>query len=502
MDKKKGILNVAVSLAFKVFLLVGSIAVKRFVIQYLGNDINGLNSLYLSIVGMLAVAELGVGEAITFCMYRPIIENDRNKVSALYMLLKRIYMIIFMIIMVCGICTMPFLKCLARGYDNSENLYLTFAVMLVSSAMTYLFGAKTSLINAYKNNYITTAITSTGMLLQYFLQIATVLLTNSFLGYLCCRIVAATFQWIATEMVVWKKYSHIVSNRQMLDESTRKLVTKNTKALFMHRIGTMLVSTADNTIISAYIGIEILGKYSNYTTIMNSMTQILLLCFTPLTAVIGEACVTRSGKQINSYFNFFHGFNFLLGMVFFLGYYAVIDDLIGVLFGLGLTLDSMTLRIIVINYFIQFLRKSVLLFRDSSGTFYNDRWKPLFEGILNIILSIWLVNNMGIGGVLLATIITNLTICCVVEPLILHKHVFHTSVVHFYIKNYSYIALFVCGLFVFDAFKIEIPGVWESLLANGFVSVGISLVFSVIILSINKDFVYYMKTTITDFFRK
>lgn len=497
MDKKKGILNIAVSLAFKIFLLFGSIAVKRFVIQYLGNDINGLNSLYLSIVGMLAVAELGVGEAVTFCMYKPIVEGDGDQISALYRLLKRIYLAIFAIIMICGICIMPFLKDLAKGYDNSENLYVTFGIMLVSCALTYLFGAKTSLINAYKNNYITTTITSSGMLLQYLLQIVTVLLTNSFLGYLCCRLVAVIVQWIATEIVVKKKYARIISNPQTLGKGAKSQVVKNTKALFMHRIGTVLVSTADNTIISAYIGIEILGKYSNYTTIMQSMTQILLLCFTPLTSVIGQACVTRDAKQINSYFNFFHGFNFFLGMVFFLGYYAIIDNLIGILFGVGLALDGVTVRVIVINYFIQFMRKSVLLFRDSSGTFYNDRWKPLFEGIVNIVLSIWFVNNFGIAGVLVATIITNLTICCIVEPFVLHKHVFHTSGLKFYIKNYLYIAFFICELYVFDAVRLEVSHIWGELLANGTLSVLISLIFSVIILGANKDFVHYTKRLLT-----
>ena len=502
MDKKKGIRNILVSLGFKIFLLIGSIIVKRFVIQYLGNDINGLNSLYLSIVGMLAVAELGVGEAITFCMYKPIVEGDAQKVSALYRLMKKIYLIIFAVIMVCGLCVMPFLKTLAKDYTSTESLYLTFVVMLISSAATYLFGAKTSLINAHKNNDVTTTILSTGTLLQYGLQIASILLTNSFLGYLCCRVVAVALQWIVTELVAKKKYGSIISGREKIDDETRRTVVKNTKAMFMHRVGTMLVSTADSTIISAYIGVVVLGKYSNYTTIMSSMTQILMLCFTPLTAVIGQACVSKDSKRVNSYFGFFHGFNFLLGMVFFLGYYAVIDNLIGILFGGGLTLDTATVRIITINYFIQFMRKSALLFRDSTGTFYNDRWKPLAEGIVNIVLSIWFVNRFGVGGVLIATIITNLTICCVVEPYVLHKHVFHAPAWKFYLKNYFYIALFVGCVFLFDLVRLPMENAWADFFANGMLSVAISCVICLVILYINRDFKHHAKNLLKDFTRK
>ena len=94
MDKVKSLLNVFVSIAFKVVLLVGSILVRRFIIQYIGNEVNGLNSLYTSIIGFLSVAELGVGSAITFCMYRPIVNGEDQKVAALYRLFTALYLIV------------------------------------------------------------------------------------------------------------------------------------------------------------------------------------------------------------------------------------------------------------------------------------------------------------------------------------------------------------------------------------------------------------------------
>ena len=99
MDKKKGILNVAISIFFRVFILIGALLVRRFLIKYIGNEVNGLNSLYTSILGFLAVAELGVGSAITFCMYKPIVEGDTDKVSALYHLFTKLYLIIGAIIL-------------------------------------------------------------------------------------------------------------------------------------------------------------------------------------------------------------------------------------------------------------------------------------------------------------------------------------------------------------------------------------------------------------------
>ena len=118
MDKKKGLLNVSVSIGFKVLLLAINIVSRRFLIQYVGNEVNGLNSLYLSILDFLSIAELGVGSAITFCMYKPIVAGDTNKVSALYGLFTKLYILVGCIIFVCGCALMPVLPYLAKDYER------------------------------------------------------------------------------------------------------------------------------------------------------------------------------------------------------------------------------------------------------------------------------------------------------------------------------------------------------------------------------------------------
>ena len=256
MDKNKGILNISISIVFKLVLLIANILVRRFLIKYIGNEINGLNSLYISVLDFLSVAELGVGSAITFCMYKPIVDGDNDKVSSLYRLFTKLYLIIGAIILVGGCAVMPALPYLAKDYQNVDaNLYLTFGLMLASVVLSYTFSSKTSLINAYKNNYITTTISSGGLLLQCVLQIVVLILTGSFVWFLVCRIIAVVLQWVVTEIITKFKYKDIVRNKQQVDAETKKEVTKNVKAIFMHKIGSMLVNTADSIIISTFIGI-------------------------------------------------------------------------------------------------------------------------------------------------------------------------------------------------------------------------------------------------------
>lgn len=506
MDKKKGLLNVSVSIGFKVLLLAINIVSRRFLIQYVGNEVNGLNSLYLSILDFLSVAELGVGSAITFCMYKPIVAGDTNKVSALYGLFTKLYILVGCIIFVCGCALMPVLPYLAKDYEKANvNLYLTYFVMLISVVLSYFFSAKSSLINAYKNNYITTIISSSGMLLQCCLQIAVLIFTKSFFWYLFCRVISIMLQWLVTEIIARNKYPMIIRNKQKIDSETKQEVTKNIKAMFMHRIGGVLVNAADSIIISAFIGVVILGKYSNYTTIVTAMMGILILCFTPLTSVIGHMTVEEDKITVRKYYNFFHTFNFILGIIFFLGYYAVIDDLI-LLFFAGNTENDLIMAksvsfIITLNYFIQFMRQATTLFRDATGTFYYDRWKPLFEGLLNIVLSISFVylfgyffgDDLAVVGVIAATIITNLAICHIVEPYVLYKHTLMHSPKQYYVRNYLYIIIFTISLLLMHFCLIDIENVWLRLICNGAISLGFSFVICIFILLVNQDFRYYLK---------
>lgn len=505
MDKKRSLLNVGVSIAFKILLLVGIVLVRRFLIKYIGNEANGLNSLYTSIVGVLSVAELGVGTAITFCMYKPIVEGDNDKVSALYGLFTKLYLIIGSIIAVGGCIVMLFLPYLAKDYETSGvNLYLTFGLFLISVVLSYVYSSKTSLINAYKNNYITTTINSCGLLLQYGLQIAVLAITHSFTWYFVCTIVAVAAQWAATEIAVKVKYKNIISNKQKVDKKTKAEVVKNVKAMFMHKIGGTLVNTVDSLIISAFIGVVILGKYSNYTTIMVGMTGVISLFFTPLTSVIGHMCIEEDVAAVKKYYNFFYSFNFIIGCIFFLGYYGIIDNLIAILFGEGLEMEKAVSFIITLNYFVQFMRQATELFKDATGTFYYDRWKPLFEGLSNLGLSIafvylfewWIGPDFAVVGVIVATIITNLFICHIVEPHVLHKYTLHMSAKKYYLKNYSCMALFTVALFALHFCMVTIQNEWLELLVNGCIAVGIAIVPCAIIVIADKDFRHYFGAAI------
>lgn len=506
MSKKLGFLNISVSIIFRLVLLITTLLIKRYLIRFIGNDVNGINSLYTSIITVLSVTELGIGQAIVFSMYAPIARGDNDKISALYFLYRRAYQVIGAIIFVCGIVVMPLLPALATNDTSGINLYGTFFLVLISTCISYLFSAKTSLINAYANNYITTTISSGVRLVQEIVQIAVIILTRSYFLFLVVHVLAALLSWVITNIVTERKYPDIISNKQSLDAEDRHQVMRNVKALFMHRIGGILVNSADSIIISYFIGVGVLGSYSNYVSLMTATIGTIMLLFTPLTNLIGNLYARKSKQESLRYFNFFFTANYMVSCIFFLGYYAIVDNLIIICFSRSLMLHRGVAFTITVNYFIQYMRNTTSIFRSASGTFYYDRWRPFLEGISNVILSVGFVlllqdrfgDEIAVVGVIVATIITNLTICDIVEPYVVFKYAFDTKASRFYRINYSFIALFIAMLIVLNFCMVDIASPWHQLFANGFIAVGIGLIPCGVAFFVMKDFRFFAKVLITD----
>lgn len=480
MDKKRSILNVSVSIFSSVILYAAAFFVRRLLIRYIGNEVNGLNSLYTSIIGLLSVAELGVGSAIAFSMYKPIVQGKKSSVAALYSLFRKLYRIIGAVIFFAGLAVMPFLPRFISDYEAvNVNVYATFFLMLISIVLSYFYGAKTSLIEAYKENYITTSILTVSKLVRYGLQIAAILIWKSFSVFLFCQILETLLIWGMTEKAVRRKYGDIIATQAKLDNETKREIVRNVKAMFMHKVGTIVVNSIDSVIISSFIGVVLLGKYSNYAMIAGMMMNILALFFSPLTSVVGHLCAEGDRDRTKGYYDFFHSLNYVLGFVFFLGYYAVIDHAVSLLFGPDLRLSRAISFIITLNQFTQYMRKATLLFRDASGAFYYDRWKPIAEGACNLALSLIFVRvfpeDFKAAGVITATVLTTLLICDIVDPYVLFTHVFNKKPWKFYIRNYAYIAVFTVSLLLMTWLSQTRDDGLSVLLTNCLLSFGVSL---------------------------
>ncbi len=483
--KKEVYKNIIISIIFRVLCLIVAIPSIRILINTLGSEANGINSLFMSIAGILSISELGISTAITFCMYKPIINKDYKEVNALYRLFSKLYKIIGVVYLIIGLIVSNFVHLFADVED--VNIKLLFILYLIPSAIGYLYQAKLSLFNAHKKNYIATTITSSILLLKFSLQIITLYYFKSFEVFYICYFISELCCLVITNVLVNKKYRYLINDKNEVDKETKNDIVRRIGALFFHKIGGLFVNTTDNIIISTFVSVVVLGMYSNYILIITSVTSILVLILTPLTSILGHLYVSSKEEAYKQY-NYLYYINFIISFVILSGYFAIADDIIILLFGVSQEIASDITIVIAIAHFVTMMRKPTLVLRDATGLYTKDKYKPLIECSINFILSIILVQYFGVVGVLISTIITSLFICHIIEPFVLYKYGFNYKVKNYLIRNYVYITTFIINILILKSIIVDHNKPIVSLLINGTLSVLLSSIILFIIFLIDKQY--------------
>ena len=179
---KQSIINSFWSIASKIMAILLPFVARTVMLNVLGIKYLGLGSLFNSIISVLNLAELGVGSAIVYSMYKPIANDDKKTICALMNEYKKIYQIIGLIILTVGLVLTPFLPNLINGeIPNGINLYILYFIYLFNTVFSYWFFAyKSSILNACQRNDIISKVAIFSNVSMYTIQILLLFMTKNY----------------------------------------------------------------------------------------------------------------------------------------------------------------------------------------------------------------------------------------------------------------------------------------------------------------------------------
>lgn len=388
----------------------------------------GLNGLFSNVISILSLTELGFGTAAIYALYKPLASNNERKLTALMNLYAKIYRIMFFVVMILGFCMMPSIPYLIKEMPDLPHIYFIYYLFVINSALSYLFAYKRSLLFADQKNFKIMQVTTICKLVMTLLQVAILYLTQSYILYLIIMIAMGFIENFTISRMVDKTYPYLkVYRDEKIDEETKHELVKNTKALIMHKVGSIAVFQTDNLITSAFVGITTVGIYSNYTMIVNQLHTLIGTVIDGAKASIGNYNANESDENKLKIFFKLNFVNHIIYSFCTTALFCLLNPFIGFLwlkkeeylFSIGIV------TLICIYFYIRGMRYSYNLFKETSGVYHPDRYKSILEALMNILLSILLVNFFGFAGVLLGTIITTLCVPYVIEVYVTFKYVFH-----------------------------------------------------------------------------
>ncbi len=458
--KKNIVFNI---LKFATQLLL-QFVLRTILIYFMGAEYIGLNGLFTNIFSFLNLAELGIGSAITFSMYKPIAEGDTEKVKALENLYKKFYLVIASIVLGLGLLITPFLKYLIKGgVTVNINIYVLYILYLINTLVGYFSAHKRSLLFAHQRSDVESRVGIVNLFVMTILQIIVLILTKNYYVFFVVNILCTTAECLIIHKLAKKLFPNISGKSQPVDAETKKVITKNVVALSMHKVGGAVVFSTDNILISAFLGAVTLGAYSNYYLIISSLIAIFNLIANAITASVGNLIANQSVEYVHNKFKQINLMFAILSAFCSVCFFVLCQPFIKLWTGGNeFMLATSTTLLLSISFYISKMRQAVLMFRDAAGLFWHDRWKPIIEAAVNLIGSIILAKFLGINGIVLGTIISTLCAPLWVEPLILYKHYFKRNC-WVYFKQYlinTLITIVVGCTCYFTCTLIPNGGIW------------------------------------------
>ena len=410
-------------------------------VQCLSADYLGVNGLFTNILAMLSLAELGVGSAIVYALYKPLAENDEEKIASLMRVYATAYRTIGILISVAGLALMPFIDLIIQEQPNiSESIHLLYALNLFNTASSYFFSYRISLLIAAQRNYIVSGISYVITTIQSVLQMVFLLLFRNYLGYLLIQ-TAGTFaynvvvSWVATKQFPFIRKKDV----KPLPKDERRVLFANVRDLMIYKVSSLLVHSTDNILITFFSGLATTGIASNYTLLVNTLNSLLGQVFNGLTASIGNHNASASVEKRYRMFSFLNMMNFWIFGWASLGILFCSSDLVQLCFGEEYVLSMEIPFVMSLNFFTVGMMNAVWTYKHTLGLFHYGRFIQIFTGILNIIFSVLLGTCWGLFGILLATVAARLMTSLWYDPYAVFKYGFGKPITDYIKKIVKYV---------------------------------------------------------------
>lgn len=431
------ITNAIVNVGGQIVTLVINFLTRIIFINAFGENYLGINGLFSNILSILSLAELGVGSAIIYSMYKPIAEKDYPRLSALMNYYKKLYHYIGGIVAAIGLLLVPFLKYLVNIETDIGNVTVYYLLYLMNTVSSYFLVYKTAILTADQKNYIIKVCNVVISLVQFVVLAFVALAYKNYYVYLALHIAFSILNNYICSKIAEKKYPFIIE-RYELGKEDKKSIWSSILAMFSYQVGNVILNNTDNILISVMISTVTVGFYSNYSMIIVAVATFMQLIFTSLQASIGNLAAEGNEEKQSQIFNVIQFASFWMTSFCCISFAVLFQDFITMLYTDHYLLDYSIVLICVFNFYVQFILYPIYCFRSTVGLFKQTKWIMLFTSATNLILSITLGKYIGLAGILFATGISRLVTNFWFEPIKLFKVYFKKSPKMYFIKQLFY----------------------------------------------------------------
>lgn len=470
--------NIITSVINKLVIMLANFIMRTVLIKYLGEVYLGLDSLFVSILQILSLTELGISSAMVYSMYKPLAEHDTPAVCALLKLYRTVYRWIALIMTVLGLAISPFLPMIVhKDLPEGLNLYLLFYINLANTVISYIFFAyRSSLFTADQQYSINNNIYSVFKIAATVLQAIAIITFKNYYFYSIVLPLTTILKNLATYYISNRMYPQYKCEGTV-PKSEIENIKKRVAGMFLHKLSFVFRNSLDSIVLSAFLGLTILAKYNTYYYIINAISGIMILVSNSVTASVGNSIVVESKEKNYEDFKKLQLLYMWLTSWLTVGMVACTQPFIKIWVGEKMMFGDSIMFIFCAYFFATHFSRICHMYRDAAGLWWQDRYRPIVETVVNLVFNVVLVMLLGVSGVMFSTIFCIVCIEGTWGTAILFRHYFTQAKQSKYMLKLLWswtltavagaICYFICKKLAFDGIKaIIINGIIASVIAN------------------------------------
>ena len=426
----KSIKNSSVALVFYFINLVLQFFSRKIFLDYLGAEVLGLNTTATNLLQFLNLAELGIGAAVSYNLYKPLFEGDKQAINDIVSIQGWLYRRIALMVIVGACVLMCFFPLIfAKAEVPLWYTYGTFLALLISALLGYFVNYRQIVLSADQKEYKVTYCLKGGMAVKAAVQMTIIyLLDNSYVWWMVLEAVFAVIISVVLDKTIKKEYPWLRPTVKQ-GKKRRKLypaIITKTKQVFFHKIGSFVLGQTTPLVIYGYASLTLVAIYGNYMLIVMGVTALMNALLNGLVAGIGNLVAEGDKQKIKSVFWQISILRIWMASVVCFGMYTLGDLFVMLWVGEEYMMPHSAFLVLISITFIQLTRTNDAFL--SAYGLYKDIWAPVAEASLNLGLSVFLGYFYGLTGILIGVLISLLVIVCGWKPYFLYRNGFKEGI--------------------------------------------------------------------------
>ena len=449
MRTKKSIYNITATVVSYFTQIVTAFILRRAFLSVFGLDYVGVESVFANILSLLSLAELGIGSAITYRLFKPLAEGNHREVALLMGAYRRLYQIVALLVLGLGIALSSFLPFLIPDAPViPKTLFICFYLYLIQTVSTYFLAYKRGLLLADQNQYVTVFVDTVCTVIQFVVRLLVLYYTKNYILYLTIGIVRAIIANVVISMICDRTYPYLNNKEYQKKKAislTMKDMSLDIRYIFLHRIAGYVYSSTDGVVISSFLGVAQAGLVANYNLIAGTVSSLFNQVSNAIQPSMGSfVSVNRENREM--VWQLIKRMNYLAYTCLSfcaISLFCLLGPFIRLWIGEDYLLPQTVVFLISFNFFLYSLYFPIANLYTVLGLFNGDKFTSPIAAIVNLTVSILTVKYYGLIGIYIGTILSSL-VFIIGRTQIVYRKYFQRSSIQYYCELFKYL-LITCG---------------------------------------------------------